>query len=288
MGRTLAFSPDLRGGRYVLVGRKGQPNSFSFCVGHEHCLPNYRIDRRALPFWVLELIVGGRGWLELAGNAHELEAGMIFAYGPDRPHRFGSDPQRPLQKYFLLTSQPTFPAGWTRAGLRSGAVEQGLALAPMVQVLELMLQEEGRADGERTRLLGHLHEVFISQLVRALQMRVAEGESTLYRRAIELIQTRFRALHSLEEMAARLGCRSETLCRHFQQRHGQSPYQTLLQYKMADAFAQMRDTGRSVKEVAASVGFEDPLHFSRVFKRVIGLAPTHCRSRMSQSLRFED
>jgi AraC-like DNA-binding protein len=42
--------------------------------------------------------------------------------------------------------------------------------------------------------------------------------------------------------------------------------------------------GPSVGEVAAAVGFADPFHFSRVFKRVTGQSPNRYRAEMAQGL----
>jgi AraC-like DNA-binding protein len=36
-----------------------------------------------------------------------------------------------------------------------------------------------------------------------------------------------------------------------------------------------------VKDVAAAVGYEDPFYFSRVFKSVLRIAPSHYRARRS-------
>ena len=42
---------------------------------------------------------------------------------------------------------------------------------------------------------------------------------------------------------------------------------------MERACALLADTGCSVQEVSASVGFEDPFYFSRAFKDVKGISP---------------
>jgi AraC-like DNA-binding protein len=42
--------------------------------------------------------------------------------------------------------------------------------------------------------------------------------------------------------------------------------------------------GRSVREVAAAVGFTDPFHFSRVFKRVCGESPARYRERFARGI----
>ncbi len=43
------------------------------------------------------------------------------------------------------------------------------------------------------------------------------------------------------------------------------------------AFQALHESGVSVAEAAALAGYEDPFHFSRVFRRLYGMAPSFVR-----------
>jgi AraC-like DNA-binding protein len=60
---------------------------------------------------------------------------------------------------------------------------------------------------------------------------------------------------------------------------GLTPRRWLEQRRMEAAARRLRDTGRTVADIAAEVGFADPFHFSRAFKRVIGASPRDYRRR---------
>jgi AraC-like DNA-binding protein len=45
----------------------------------------------------------------------------------------------------------------------------------------------------------------------------------------------------------------------------------------------MLETSRTISSIARMEGYEDPYHFSRVFKRITGQAPTDYRVRFSQT-----
>jgi AraC-like DNA-binding protein len=64
----------------------------------------------------------------------------------------------------------------------------------------------------------------------------------------------------------------------FRRFSGQTPYQYLLRRKLEAAAARLSEPGALVKEVALEAGFSDPFHFSRVFKRVFGVAPSVFRA----------
>ena len=53
-----------------------------------------------------------------------------------------------------------------------------------------------------------------------------------------------------------------------------SPQTFLKRYRINEACALLRNVRLSVSEVANSVGFPDPLYFSRVFKEIKGMSPT--------------
>jgi Transcriptional regulator containing an amidase domain and an AraC-type DNA-binding HTH domain len=68
-------------------------------------------------------------------------------------------------------------------------------------------------------------------------------------------------------------CRSR-LYRAFEEYMNTSPTKYLTRFRMRQACLLLEKTELSVKAVAFSVGFEDPLYFSRRFREVIGRAPS--------------
>ncbi|MBI4024082.1 MAG: helix-turn-helix transcriptional regulator [Verrucomicrobia bacterium] len=55
---------------------------------------------------------------------------------------------------------------------------------------------------------------------------------------------------------------------------GESPYRTILRLKMETAKRRMLKDHLSVKETADRLGFSSEFHFSRIFKRMEGIAPS--------------
>ena len=57
---------------------------------------------------------------------------------------------------------------------------------------------------------------------------------------------------------------------------GKAPARFLLQLKVRQAEEMLRYRGQRVGEVSEALGFANPYHFSRVFKRVQGRPPKEC------------
>jgi len=74
----------------------------------------------------------------------------------------------------------------------------------------------------------------------------------------------------------------ETLCRLFQHYSKTTPHQFILQLRVNLAVDLLLATNLLVKQVAEQAGFEDPYHFSRVFKNVQGISPAAFQRLMRQ------
>ncbi len=58
-----------------------------------------------------------------------------------------------------------------------------------------------------------------------------------------------------------------------------TPFQYLLEYRVKTAAQLLLETEESVTEIGFAVGFSDSSYFTRVFRRLIGCAPSEFRRR---------
>jgi AraC-like DNA-binding protein len=58
---------------------------------------------------------------------------------------------------------------------------------------------------------------------------------------------------------------------------GDSPAQLFTRFKIQKAVQLLSHTDRPVKEISYELGFENPYHFSRVFRRICGTTPSTLR-----------
>ena len=60
----------------------------------------------------------------------------------------------------------------------------------------------------------------------------------------------------------------------FKQQKGYSPMDYFTRLRMAHACTLLKSTSASIKQIAISMGYHDPLYFSKVFKAVINVPPS--------------
>lgn len=68
--------------------------------------------------------------------------------------------------------------------------------------------------------------------------------------------------------------------RVFKQATGMSPLQFVTRERIARAQQLIRETSRSLIEIALEIGYTSPSHFAQVFRRVVGVTPTEFRSAL--------
>jgi AraC-like DNA-binding protein len=109
-----------------------------------------------------------------------------------------------------------------------------------------------------------------------------EGESAAwdsYQRCRRYLESQCLRLSSLSEVAEACAVSEAHLCRLFHRHGAVSPYRLLVRLKMARAAALLLDRALLVKQVGLQLGYDDPYHFSKAFKRVYGLSPEAFRTR---------
>ncbi len=174
-----------------------------------------------------------------------------------------------------------------RPGLGAPAHCLSLDKALFKPLLERMVQESLSKGPFSDRVLEALMEVFLLNALRALppeslseelqELVGGEPESGLQAQLSKLFERHLNGPYEVPEMARDLGMSESSLAHRCKGELGVSPAAAFARHKMARAFELLKRTQMSVKEVGDFLGFKNPYHFSRVFKRHSGKTPGSVR-----------
>lgn len=243
------------------------------CGGLEYCAPDYRIQRNRFKYHSVEYVVNGEGFVTLGKKTFPLHPHALFSYGPATRHEIVSDPKKPLVKYFVDFAGPRFSQL-----LKGHPLGQHRPFYYSAQVHELFeaLQKNGREKGARVHgICACLLELLMLQTAdTALMLKDAESSAhQTFLQVRDALERDYLRFHALPDVARACHLDASYMCRLFKRYSNESPYEMLIRLKMRHAADRLNNASLHVKDVAVEVGFQDPYHFSRVFKSIYGTSP---------------
>jgi len=150
-----------------------------------------------------------------------------------------------------------------------------------VALSALFAEPDERDDALAAHVREALAATCVWRLIQAIPLAArspafhGESEDDAFRGAIiRLFEQRADQPLTLHDMARDLHLGERTLTSHCRRMLGTTPQQAFLSVRLARARALLTGTTLSVKEVAATCGFADQFHFSRVFKKHYGKSPS--------------
>lgn len=85
----------------------------------------------------------------------------------------------------------------------------------------------------------------------------------------------------IEEYAKNHNMSTSWFIRNFKQYTGSTPMQYILAIRIHNAEALLKSNQYNITEIASIIGYDNPLYFSRIFKKVKGLSPSEYRKNIS-------
>jgi AraC-like DNA-binding protein len=108
---------------------------------------------------------------------------------------------------------------------------------------------------------------------------MTERDRILHERVVAIITRRLAdPTFSVEELASEVEMSRSRLHRRLVREAGTPPGRMIRHARLLGAAELLQSTDWPIADVAAAVGYADPAHFTRSFKRRFGLTPTEYRS----------
>lgn len=255
------------------------------CAGRERCDPCYKVERDRFPCFGLEFVADGEGRVVLDPASYPLSPGVMFCYGPETGHRILNRLDRPMTKYFVDFVGTEAEGLFIKGHFAPGGAVRILDVEPMRFLFDELI-DAGLGDSAISKDL-------CSAYLRVILLKAANGvvpspktsplTASQFHRWLEYINAHFTRLRDLHDIAAELNTRPAQLCRVFKQHGHAGPFRYLTQKKMNFAAQLLAARRVTVREAAEQVGYADPYHFSRLFKRHFGQSPVNFQRHFRRS-----
>lgn len=84
----------------------------------------------------------------------------------------------------------------------------------------------------------------------------------------------------LDEIASYTAMNPSAFCRYFKENTGKTFKEYVLEMRVGYACKLLNGSMMNISQISATCGFESPVHFNRIFKRVTGVTPSCYREQM--------
>jgi AraC-like DNA-binding protein len=251
-------------------------------VGHQKCSPEWHQLQRAIQQHSIWLIIKGKGIFTINGKHYPAEPGKFFCFSPDMVVERRTDPEQPLEYYFLrfhYTETYEEKEQWIyRDSAEAAFPMEGMytvhntpQLIYLFEQLDLLWKRRGHMTAMRRKIL--LLEFFMT-VIQDFRAQKETGDTTA---AIELTQDymigHYQEPLTLEGLAQMAGLSMSHYSRLFKKYSGYSPIEYLTHLRVDRAKELLVLYDYRLKSIAGSVGYTDEFYFSRIFKKITGVSP---------------
>ncbi len=270
--------------QYLVLDLNPQPDvEFTIvCAGREVCALNYDLKRSTFDYHAIEFVLSGEAELRIGKHRWTLQPGAVFSYSPDTRLQIKSLGKKPLVKYFVdVTGQKVIE----KMESLPIAGPNPLWLPQVRWVHDLFDQLIGCASlpkPEANTLATLLIELLFARIKtdsRPTRETCTEAFRT-YTRCRTFVEGNFLQFKHAEDVAEACGVSTEYMTRLFRRFSDEPPYKLLVRLRMEHVAELLIRENATVTDAACALGYSDPFHFSRVFKRVHGVSPNSFRTLM--------
>ena len=231
-------------------------------------------------------VANGKTHFWFDGKEKIVSAGHMVLYKPDEIQKY---------VYYLEDNPEVFWIHFTGSDVKNILAYHGISLDEHVFYCGVLPDYKAlfRKIIQELQLCRYGYEDYIASLFNDIlllvdrqqheQKKATGNVQEQIERAAAYFNENYNTKISIDDYAESLHISTNWFIHNFKQYVGMSPAQYILSLRMVNAQSLLERTTYNIKEISEIVGYENPLYFSRVFKKEIGKSPAQYRKE-----RFEE
>jgi AraC family transcriptional regulator of arabinose operon len=243
---------------------------------------HYTYRKKGLPENFLFYCVDGHGWYKIGDKRFEVGPNEFFILPQHTEHAYGSTEEHPWSIYWMhfggsllpnFNAMPVVQQHFKPQAVRNSSDMESI-FSRIYKTLELGYSIDNLQFANMC--LSHFITLFIYNEKHF--MTPVSDRTDCIDSAILFMQEHINENITLNELSHRYNYSPSRFSSLFKQKTGYAPIDYFIQMKMQKASQHLGITDKSIKDIALSMGFDDPYYFSKRFTKVMGLSPSKYRS----------
>lgn len=252
--------------------------SLSYC-GMENCSCGYGFGPQKRTKYVIHIITKGKGFYQVDGKTYSLHANQAFLIVPDVTTYYEADQEDPWSYIWIGFSGIKAYECVSNAGLvAENPVGSYSCTDKLIDYVDQMLaahQLTYANELKRTSLIMSFMATMIEDYVATTpdHNKYDYPGAVYVKHAVNYLTKNYSKKIKITELAQYIGINRSYLTTSFKKAMKVSPKDFLVNLRMDKAASILRQTNTPINAIAASVGYDDSLAFSKIFKLKYGVSP---------------
>ncbi len=260
----------------------------TYCTKHEFCNNLYitdigyyphaafhnRIREKGCPQYILIHCVKGKGWYSINGKIFKVKANEFFIIPKNTMHEYGADMDDPWSIYWLHFSG-------VQADFYYDVLTKKKRKGPQIVIVNTIRVALFYDIMQHLQLMNDLDNLIYScgclyaylSSYQTSEIKISDNTSDIVHHCINYMKENLDKNLTLSDISKSLSMSASHLSAIFKKRMKYSPINLFTTLKIQKACEMLMDGSNNIKTIAFNLGYDDPYHFSRVFKKVMGVSP---------------
>lgn len=253
-----------------------------FC-GTENCPSGYSYGPAVRSQYLIHYIIDGEGSYTVNNTTYKLKKNQGFLICPNILTYYEADKDNPWSYMWIGFNGVKAETYLNYANLN----EENLIFEyseddALKDYISEILKLKERDYSTELKIEGLLY-FFMAKLAEArkntFDQKSYKSAELYLEKSVEFIENNYSNNIKINDIASYIGINRSYLTHIFKKNINMSPQEFLVNYKIDKACTLLRNTDLSIKAVAKSVGYSDPLTFSKIFKKINGDNPRGYREK---------
>lgn len=243
--------------------------------GVEYCDSGWSYGPKRREYNFIHFVKDGKGVLQIEGRKFHIHKNQCFIVPAGYVSTYTADKNDPW-KYSWIGFLGIQSERYVKQLINKGFVLNIKDAKKYEKQIRKIINLPANSLASQLKMTGFTYDIFGSLIdeIDASEVTINDSVATLAKRYMDL---NYYDAIKISEVAKFLNVNSNYLSDTFKEEYKISPKQYLIELKIKKARKLLSSTHNSIKIVANSVGFNDPLAFSKLFKSHTGYSPSDYR-----------